>query len=163
MKRKRSASNFEVAHSIGIIFNATNQASFEKASAFAQTIIAKNIQVLNIGFVDNKEQLSFFTDKKGTKFFSRKNLNWWGKPKNPSVDYFIEKPFDILIDLSLIESYPIQYIVGLSQAKMKVGKFLDKNSYYDLMIDIKKEPTLDNLIKQVGVYLSMFKVNIYVQ
>jgi len=160
--RKRSASNFEVARSIGIIFNASNQASYEKASEFAQSIINRNIQVLSIGFVDNKEQLKFFSDKKGTKFFSRKNLNWWGKPKNPSVDYFIDKPFDILIDLSLKEFFPIQYIVGLSKAKMKVGRMFDQRSYYDLMIDIKKEKTLENLIKQVGVYLSMFKVNIYV-
>lgn len=162
-KRSKTASNLEVAHSIGIIFNATNQNSYEQANAFAQSIIQRNIQVLCMGFVDNKQQLSFFTDKKGVKFFSRKNLNWLGKPKNPSVDYFIDKPFDILIDLSLKDSFPIQYIVGLSKAKMKVGRFIEKNSYYDLMIDIRKEPKLESFIKQVGVYLSMFKVNIYVK
>jgi hypothetical protein len=162
LKRKRSASNLEVAHSIGLIFNAASQSSYQKADDFAQTLIARNMQVMMLGFVDNKEQLSFYADKKNGKFFSKKDLNWWGKPRSASADFFMGKQFDILIDLSLKESFPIQYIVAMSKAKMKAGKYLEQRSYYDLMIDIRKEPSLDYLIKQVVVYLTMFKVNIYV-
>jgi len=159
-KRKLVAYNLESAHLIGVIFNATNQASYQKANNFVQTLTARGIKVQCVGYVDNKEQLTFFAGIKDMLFFSRKDHTWWGKPKDPAVTQFTEKQFDILIDLSLRESLPVQYIVGLSKSKMKVGKFME-NGYYDMMIDIRKQPTLDNYIIQLGTYLNMFKVNIY--
>ncbi len=161
-KRKLVANNLESANSVGVIFNATNESSFLKASAFAQSLTARGIKVQCVGYVDNKSQLEFFSGIKDMLFFSRKDHNWWGRPKDQAVNAFAEKHFDILIDLSLRESLPVQYIVGLSKAKMKVGKYME-DSYYDMMIDISKEPTLDNFTKQLGVYLNMFKVNIYAQ
>lgn len=159
-KRKLVAHNLESAHQVGVIFNATNQASYMKANSFAQTLIARGIKIQCVGYVDSKEQLVFFSGIKDMQFFSRKDHTCWGRPKDQTVNDFTEKPFDILIDLSLKESLPVQYVVGLSKAKMKVGK-LSKNGFYDMMIDISKEPTLDNYIKQLGTYLNMFKVNIY--
>ncbi len=161
-KRKLVANNLESANSVGVIFNATNESSFLKARAFAQTLTDRGIKVQCIGYVDNKSQLDFFADIKEMLFFSRKDHNWLGRPKDPKVNAFAEKHFDILIDLSLKESLPVQYIVGLSKAKMKVGKYLE-GGYYDMMIDIRKDPSLDNFIKQLGIYLNMFKVNIYAQ
>lgn len=161
-KRKLVASNLESANSVGIIFNATNESSFLKASAFAEILTNRGIKVQCVGYVDNKSQLEFFAGIKDMLFFSRKDHNWLGRPKDVSVNAFAEKQFDILIDLSLRESLPVQYIVGLSKAKMKVGKYMEAG-YYDMMIDISKNPTLDNFITQIGIYLTMFKVNIYAQ
>lgn len=162
IKRKRVICNLDLAQTVGIIFNANSQASYERASQFANFLMNnKEIQVFAIGYVDNKEMLKFFADKKGFKFFSKKNLNWFGKPQNPSVDFFIDKQFDILMDLSLQDFYPIQYITALSKAKLKVGRFVEDENYYDFMLDIKKDRTLDNLINQIELYLSIVNVNIY--
>jgi len=161
LKRKREICNLDLAKSVGIIFNATNQKSYERASRFANFLMTKDIHILALGYVENKEMLKFYADKRGFKFFSRKNINWWGKPKNPSIDYFIEREFDILIDLSLESFFPIEYIVALSLAKLKVGRHLTEPNYFDIMIDISKERTLDNLINQVELYLSIMNVNSY--
>ncbi|MBK8807962.1 MAG: hypothetical protein IPO21_15465 [Bacteroidales bacterium] len=104
--RKREICNLDLAQTVGIIFSANNQDSYDRASKFANFMInTKEIQVLALGYVDNKQMLSFFADKRGFKFFSKKNLNWYGKPNNAAVDFFIEKNFDILIDLSLQSSF----------------------------------------------------------
>lgn len=161
-KRVRAISNLDSAQTVGIIFNANSQASYDRASQFANFLMnSKEIQVFAIGYVDDKRMLQFFADKKGFKFFSKRNLNFVGKPQNSSVDFFIDKQFDILIDLSIEDFYPIQYIVALSKAKLKVGRFIEGDNYYDFMIDIKKDNTLDNLINQIELYLSIVNVNTY--
>lgn len=157
--RHRQICNLDLAKTTGIIFNATNQASYDSAMRFANFLIkSKEIDVTAIGFVSNKDMLAFFSNKKGFNFFSRKDLNWYGRPKDHIIDEFVEKPFDILIDLSLDEHYPVQYIVALSQAKLKVGRFIEDNTFYDIMIDTAKDNTLENLVNQVELYLSILNV-----
>ncbi|NJM15859.1 MAG: hypothetical protein HC896_11270, partial [Bacteroidales bacterium] len=60
-------------------------------------------------------------------------------PISVTVESFIQTKFDILINLSLEPSYPIEYVVALSNAQFKVGKFEQDNLHLDLMIDLTKE------------------------
>lgn len=138
-----------------MIFNATKLNSYEQARDLVTYLFDKDTQVIALGFVDHKEIIDYYANIPGFKFFSKKNLTWIGKPRNPAVDYFINKPLDILIDLSMEEHFPIQYIVGLSNAAMRVGRFTKKNSYHDLMIDISKKPELSYLIDQIRHYLEI--------
>ena len=63
-------------------------------------------------------------------------------PVSEVTDKFIKEPFDILIDLSLENYYPIQYNTALSPAKFKAGRYTQDDPYLDLMIDIEKEKQL---------------------
>jgi len=157
-KRKVVVTNLDDAQTVGVIFNATNQDSYDRAYRFSTFLMSKDIKVFAMGYVDDMHMLKYFAEKKSFKFFSRNNFNWYGKPKNPSIDFFIEKKFDILIDLSLDTFFPVNYIVASSEAFLKVGRMVDDCSYYDIMFDIKKEPTLDHLINQIELYLSILNV-----
>jgi len=158
LKRKRGVFNFNTAKKIGIIYNATHQQNYEIANEFISKIKTLNNDIISLGFVDSKEVLNFYSKTIKNQFFSRKNLNWYGKPNNPFIEEFISTEFDILIDLSIINDYPIQYITALSKAKFKVGKFKDKNAYYDFMIDIK-DNDIDLLINQIYHYLNIINNN----
>jgi len=153
LKRKRGVFNFDNAKTVGIVFNATKQESFDIAYEFVKYLEQKSIKVETLGFVDSKEVRDFYRETVNTKYFSKKNLNWYGKPKNENVEKFINKNFDILIDLSLIDEYPILYISALSKAKFKVGRFSGKSEYLDFMIDISKKPQYNFLIEQIKHYL----------
>ncbi|NJK86580.1 MAG: hypothetical protein HC906_12035 [Bacteroidales bacterium] len=76
-------------------------------------------------------------------------MNWYQKPFGDTIDQFIKTPFDILINLSLDESYPIKYILALSASKFKVGKFFKEPNYMDLMIDVEKEKIRLNKEKNI--------------
>ena len=153
LKRERGVFNFDNAKTVGIVFNATKQDSFDIAYEFVQFLEHKTIKVETLGFVDSKEVRDFYRETVNTKYFSKKNLNWFGKPKNENVEKFINKSFDILIDLSLIDEYPILYISALSKAKFKVGRLSGKVEYLDFMIDISKKPEYKYLIEQIKHYL----------
>ncbi len=155
LKRERGVFNFDSAKTIGVIFNATHQENFEVARKFIKELSDKGLKVNSLGFVDNKELLDFYAQQSGLKFFSKNNLNWYNKPKNPVVEEFTNKSFDILIDLSIEDYFPIQYIVGLSTSKFKVGRFSDKYSFYDFMIDIEKDKSFKFLIEQLKHYLNI--------
>jgi len=154
LNRKRGIFNLENAKKIGVIYNATHQKNYEIAKKFISNIKKLNNDVISLGFVDSKEVLDFYDKTIKNQFFSRKNLNWYRKPNNPFIDEFISQNFDILIDLSVINDFPIQYIIALSQAKFKVGKFKDKNSYYDFMIDLNNKQDPELLIDQINHYLN---------
>ena len=131
--------NINQAKSVGIIYNATDSVSFEIIKDFTKTLTQKKIDVSALGYVDSKKLIDHYLYRKGFDFFTKNNLNWYNRPVTDTVDDFIKKPFDILINLSLEEYYPIQYVLALSPASFKVGKYFDEPNYMDLMIDIEKE------------------------
>jgi hypothetical protein len=155
--RTRGVYNFNTAKTVGIILNANSQYTFEAAREFMKYIQGFDTKVNSIGFVDSQEVLNFYSRQIGMDYFSKKNLNWYGKPKNPKVQEFIQQEFDILIDLSLNDYFPIQYIAAASNAKFKIGRFRNERSCYDLMIDISNDKKLDFYIDQIKHYLSILK------
>lgn len=124
---------------IGIIYNATEFVSFEIIKKLVKDLShdAKKITVL--GYVNSKNLIDNYLYRKGFDFFSRNDLNWYFKPVSQVVDQFIREPFDLLINLSLDDHYPIRYITGVSSATFKAGRYSPGDTFLDLMIDIEKE------------------------
>jgi hypothetical protein len=139
LMRDTKVCNINEAKTIGIIYNATNSVSFEIIRDFTRILMQKKIEVSVLGYVDSKKLIDHYLYRKGFDFFTKNNLNWYNRPKSDTVDDFMNKPYDILINLSLEEYYPIQYVLALSPSTFKVGKYFEEPNYMDLMIDIEKE------------------------
>lgn len=139
MKREVKVCNIRNARHVGIIYNATEFVSFEIIKDFAKDLAQQKINLSILGYVDSKKLIDHYLYRKGFDFFSRNDLNWFYKPSSEVIDKFIQQPFDILIDLSLERYYPINYIVALSKAGFKVGRYSSEDSFLDMMIDIEKE------------------------
>ncbi|MBN2668988.1 MAG: hypothetical protein JXR60_07150 [Bacteroidales bacterium] len=150
--------NFSSAKSVGVIFNATHQSNYENAKSFIELLKKDGLKAEALGFVDSKQVLDFYTHTNELDFFSKKNLNWFGKPNNPNTQAFIEKPFNILIDLTLDEDFPVQYIVALSNAEFKVGAQKTINNFYDFRIDLGENPQFEVLSKELIRYINMIKI-----
>jgi hypothetical protein len=137
--REVKTCNIAEAKSIGILFNATHQISFEIVKALVKDLSTKKNKIDVLGFVDSKQLIDHYLYRKGFDFFTRSQLNWYYKPVVENVQKFIEKPYDILIDLSLDDPFPIHYIIACSQAKFKVGRYYEGQDCLDFMIDMEKE------------------------
>ena len=87
-------------------------------------------------------------------FFFLKDLNWYYKPQNYIIKNFIEKDYDILINLCDSRCIPIKYLAGSSRARFKVGKYEEKLDLYDMMINVKGN-TIDELINEIYHYLNI--------
>jgi hypothetical protein len=138
-ERETVACNVNEAKSIGILFNATHQVSFEIVKALVKDLSTKKNKIDVLGFVDSKQLIDHYLYRKGFDFFTQSQLNWYYKPVVENVQKFIENPYDILIDLSLDDPFPIHYIIACSRAKFKVGRYYEGQDCLDFMIDMEKE------------------------
>jgi hypothetical protein len=123
LKRSTKVCNINSAKTVGIIY----------------ILAQKKIEVSVLGYVHSKKLIDHYLYRKGFDFFTKNNLNWYNRPMSDTVENFLKKPYDILINLSLEKYYPIQYVLALSPSSFKVGKYFEEPNYMDLMIDIEKE------------------------
>lgn len=154
-KRIRETHNFETAKTAGILFTPTDQASFEQIKLFLSYLGKYKIQIYVLGYIDAKIVPESFLFWKGINLFSRKELSWSRIPKSPVVNDFIDKPFDVLLDLSLTDFFPIEYISRLSKSKFKVGRLTNNHNSYDLMFDIKNEKKLETYLEHIKNYVNL--------
>lgn len=156
-KREIQGVSIQDARSIGIVFNAKDEFTFKIIREFAQELRGGGLRkVKALGFVPKAEVAAFLQSSQDFDFFSREDFNWFYKPQGRKVVGFTSEEFDILLDLRISKSIPLLFIIGLSRAHFKVGRFSDKfKEYYDLMIDVKEGAELSYLIEQMKHYLSM--------
>jgi hypothetical protein len=150
--------NLEQAKRIGILYSLDDVPDYDKISQFVSELQHEHKDVKALGFVKNKSLVNRFLPKLSFDFFSMKDISWFYKPLHSKLKDFIDKEFDLLIDLSVNENFPLKYIAGLSHSFCKIGRFSEENiSYYDLMIDIKSTSTLEDYLGQVRHYLTVIK------
>jgi hypothetical protein len=131
--------NLSDAQNIGIIYDATENVSFEIIKDLVKRLTGDSVKVSVLGFVNGKKLQESYLYRKGFDFYSRNDLNWYFKPVSLVVDRFMEEEFDLLIDLGLEDLYPIRYVAALSNAHFKTGRYVENDTYLDFMIDIEKE------------------------
>lgn len=150
---------FDKARTIGIIYDSTEEQSFETVKKYVKEMRENfHKDVLALGYYDNIQLPPMRFSKLGLDFFTRKDLNFFYKPVATVVRNFIERDFDILIDLHTGNGIPFRYITALSKAKFKIGKY-DKSAvrFYDLMISTSDSVNLPQFILQVNQYLHQLK------
>jgi hypothetical protein len=156
-KRHRETHNFETAKTAGILFTPSDQISFEQIKHFIGFLSHYKLQIFVLGFIDAKIIPESFLFWKGINLFSRKDLSWSMIPKTQVVTDFVEKPFDLLLDLSLTDSFPVEYITRLSKSKFKVGRLTHNHTGFDLMFELDDKNELDIYLEHIKNYLNLIK------
>lgn len=150
LRAKRSSVDFDRAESVGLLFDATELNNREIVLKFAKSLEKKGKKVRLLGFVNIKEE----TDNLAFPNFNQKTLDMALLPeKSTDAQDFMKRDFDILINLSLDETEPLEYIAAMSNAKFRVGPFTERTVCYELMIDVTKGKRLDAFIHQAQFFL----------
>ena len=159
-ERRCQMTNLRDAKKIGILYTLDDVPDYDRVSEFVSLLQGDHKVVKALGFVKNKNLVERFLPKLSYDFFSKRDLTWFYKPIHNQVKDFIEKEFDLLIDLSLHDNFPLKYISGLSKALFRVGKFSEINAeYYDMMIDMKPTTTSEEYLGQVQHYLTIINTH----
>jgi len=158
LKRTKKCINLHQAVNIGILYNVTSQTTFQIVKTLVKDLTTRQRQVMALGFVNRKSIPNYCIAANSGYHFNLRDLNWYGAPKNDYIHEFINKEFDILIDLSLDDVFVFKYISGLSRSKFKVGRHNDNYmDCFDLMIKMEPNASLEAFIEQVIHYLVIFK------
>jgi hypothetical protein len=156
--RVRKPFSLESAQYVALLYNLLDEDTYKKVEEFIKSLNEKNIKVKVACYTDQKIVPHYFIPKLLQDIITSKDVNWYYQPVKPFVKDFLEEEFDILIDLSLNEQIPLQYLSVSSKAGLKIGRFDEKNQeYYDLMIDMPADAPIEYFISQVVHYLN--KIN----
>ena len=138
--------NFETASTAGIIWDENDEIAYNKMK---KKFDEKKIKYQAICLSNNKYK------KCQGIFITSKDFNFFGMPKNKSLQNFLNSDFDLLIDISLSSSIYVQIIRSFSMAHLKIGWAPVNPDYFDITIDIRKKPDSHYLIEQIDHYLNI--------
>ncbi|MFA6924182.1 MAG: hypothetical protein WC223_07985 [Bacteroidales bacterium] len=145
----------ESARSIGIVYEATNQLNYDIVNDFLKFLKEKQKSVKVIGYIPERKLFQDYYLKLGFDFFSYSDVNWYLKPTKLSVIDFIDTDFDVFIDLSTKQHFPLDYIAAASKAKFKIGRFVEgTKTPYDMMIHTDKIKSLEEYIETIKLYFT---------
>ena len=144
---------------IGILFNADDVQDILQVKSFIKYLVSKNIEVHVLGFVNSNNMDSIHLSSLHFNYFNKNDLNFIGIPYTIIPKSFHNRYYDILINFSVSDSFPIKYLAVKSDAAYKVGPYNNKsNSYYDLMIKLKLD-SIEYFIQNVVHYLELIDKN----
>jgi len=139
--------NMDSALTALIIWNKNDEIAYKNMT---EKLKKHKIKYQEVCFSDNKIE----KDQKNI-ITSCKDFNFFGTPKNKSVQDFLDTEFDLLIDISLSSSIYAQLIRSFSMAHFKVGWAPVNTDYFDMTIDISKKPNSQYLVEQINHYLNI--------
>lgn len=158
VKRTRKVVNYHDAVSIAILYDASKEADYKYIANVVKNLQNEHKKVKTIGFIRQKKMPSYGFPKLTFEFCNKREFKWNFKPRQLVIKEFIEYPFDILIDLSPPDIYQFKYISGLSKASLIVGFYNEKwNEYYDLLIKVEPDCTIEGFMQHCIHYLKMLK------
>ncbi len=157
------------------IANGTKEAqpvSFEQATKFAVLFYVREEAEMNavndfISFLWSKKKSTFIigattgfpvAKSKVTNMnfiqLREDEITWNNIPKGYRITNYLENEFDILIDLTQEDYFPLLYVLAAAKAKIKVGRY-DRNKYeqYHFMVDTWRKPDIYNFTTQIKQYL----------
>jgi hypothetical protein len=160
LKQQRNAKiqTLSNSRSVGVLWNPVDEGSIETYELARKALKDKGIAVTGLGYADRKtEQNLSLVAHSG--FSNNSNVSLSGKPVSGPGEQFVKENFDILIDLSIKKVLALEYILVHSEAKFKVGWESTGTNYYDLNIDVSKQPTCRYLMEQIIFYLEKINGN----
>lgn len=156
---RRRLTTLEDARSVGILYDSSDEKNFNLIRKYVKDLRENHHKdVLALGYYDQNELPPLRFAKLGLDFFTRKDLNWYYKPITPVVRNFVNREFDILIDLHLGNSLPFRYVVAQSKAGFKIGRYERVVlPYYDFLISTTDSVNLTQFTDQVMHYLKSLR------
>ena len=145
------------AKSIGIIYEVGEEKDYLIVTNFVSRLQSEKKEVRTLGWINFKNPPHYCYPRLMFDYITKRNINWYYKPSGEKIMDFINKDFDILLNIDTTQNPSLTYAAALSKAKLKVGLFTEKNrEFCDLMISLDKIPEVPLLIEQMMTNIAMF-------
>lgn len=157
-KLKRKFIPFGEVQHIGIVYSADDKNVEEVVNNYANQLRSEGKKVFLMGYVDMKELPHNKKFNLQSEFFWKEKLNGFNIPIKGKIGRFLELEFDLLLNLYIEPSLPMQAIAAYSNARYRVGAHVEGGlDYYDAMINTGEKRDLNFLIEQIDFYLKNIK------
>ncbi len=156
-QRVKKHVDFNKVRTVGVLFLLEDEPKFKQLDRVVKKLGNQGKDVKMIGLFEDKIIPNFFIQKLKIDIFTKKEINLLGFPKGEKAREFIEQEFDLLLDFTEDDILPVDYILGLSKAGFKAGRYRnDMVKVLDLMIKKPDDMNFDAFINSVIDYISIF-------
>jgi hypothetical protein len=140
------------------LYTVPEETDYVRFTENISTLQGEKKEVKTLGLHLSKEVPHYCYPRLAFDYFSRKDLNWFGKPGGSKVTDFINTEFDLLINLDLSCAPVFDYIVGVSKARLKCGLYKTETAaLYDFMISDLETKNPEKLMIQIIDWLKTLK------
>lgn len=147
-KVARGSISYDKAKSIGVIFSIDDQSKHETIKKFINQLHKDGKKVQVLAFLPKgKDNFEFMYD-----FFTLKDISMWGNFTADQVTNFANQPFDYLFYIDDTSHPVIRNILAMSNAKCRVGKFIDDNSAFCELMIRTENGSIQNLVNEMYRY-----------
>lgn len=147
----RKATCISDAEEIGILFEGTDE--YRKAvEALLEKPQLRGKSVTLLSYLPQKPPKGIQEDD---SMFTVKDINWVYKPKSRSINDFLSREYDIVLDLSTQDHYPLLYIMAQVKSMLNVSLYSEKKkNVSDLMIQLNGETEPQTLFNHIDHYIN---------
>lgn len=157
-ERESFAMSFQDIRSIAILYSINDVDQERLIKQFVAYLREFKKEVLAMGYIEGKIIPPQYTPKLAYDYYCDADLKFNGKAKSNSIQLFLDKGYDVLIDASILEKDAIKSLVKYSNAKLKAGSSsLSYHAELDLQFEIENNKNLKYLLKLVDHYLQLLK------
>ncbi|MAQ31926.1 MAG: hypothetical protein CMD26_04275 [Flavobacteriales bacterium] len=147
------------AKKVALVFDAEDLDSITEVKFLLKYFLKLNIDVYVLGFINSVKKDNNFISTLHINYFNSKDVSFFGIPNNLKTNSFLRNKFDLLINLSLKNSFPVKYMSLMSNAHFKIGMSYNNNDIdYDLIFKLKIK-SLNYFIKNIIHYLEIINHN----
>ena len=151
--REKKLVSLEQVKAMGILCQITDEDSYKEIYELFSKLHSPKRTIWLMAYINERSVPYYCLPQLSADYFSKKQLNWYGKPDFVQFYDFINKDFDILIDFSRNNLPPLQYILSSSKAKLLIGANAFAQDLYDIYIKDETEHNYLRLLKFIHNYL----------
>jgi len=156
IRRQKANVSLEQARNIGVLYAISDEETYKTIHTFLKSLKTESRSVIALGFLNDKKVPTFLHQGVYNSIITLNDVNWFGKPVNQYVRNFFREKFDIFLNISTSDHFPLLYISACVNASMKVGKYQEAHTeYYDLMIKTADDTSQKELIDTMLYYIEM--------
>ncbi|HAJ99311.1 MAG TPA: hypothetical protein DCM62_04730 [Bacteroidales bacterium] len=154
VQRDKSVVGYQKAKKIGVLFECNSADDYRTILSVVRDLEKEGKSVYALVYI-NAKTLPTFTMAQVNFFYCLRNEFAWNlKLKNTHLFNFLNAGFDIVIDFSSGDFFPLKYLVGLCVAQYRVGFYHEEYiEVFDLMVqDIPGQPIelrIENIFKTI--------------
>jgi len=151
--RMKKLISLEQTQTMGIICQITDEDSYKEIHDLFSKLQSHKRSVRLIGYINEKKVPYYCLPQLSADYFSKKELNWYGKPDFVQLNDFLNEKFDMIIDFSRNNLPPVHYILSTSKAKLLVGANEYMQDLYDVFIKDEDRSNHLSLLRTIRNYL----------
>lgn len=140
--------------SVGIVAPGEPQADFDRIVGFMQRLQQQGKQVRLCAYSAEKRPPTHLLMRRDVVLLQPDDLAWNYRPNSPNAAAFFARPFDYLIDFTQRSILPLEWLVKMTPAAMRVGFRHTRGELYDITFALAGDTTVDFQLKVLSRYLN---------